>query len=385
MAVFKCKACNANLNIEYGVKLITCEFCGATQVIEKQYPGENLVKRGYMLLEDGDFRGAKTYFDKALDENAEASEAYLGKVLVENEVKKKDDFFDLNKIDDVGEFLKNLKYSLDYKNAIRFAEDDDKEKLENFKENVYKQAYDSAVEYIQNQDYNTAADLLKRAYEYKDAPELLKECEGLAACKESEEKYQKALEYMKKGAYKNAVNLFSELGEYKDSAEMLKECDYRCGEAHMKAEDYMDAIAMFKNITEYKDARELLEICENIVFERRYQYAKEHLENSGNVKAVEEAKEIFMEMPDYKDCQAMLEICDKEVIYINAKSDIKKGLNVNECYTCERELMKIADYKDSSELAKKCRTRVKIIKFIVIPVACIAFAALIIFLASWFK
>ncbi len=383
MVVFKCRACNANLNIEYGIKMVTCEFCGSTQMIEKRYPGENLVKRGYMLLEDGDFRGAKSYFDKALDENSEASEAYLGKVLVENEVKKKDDFFDLNNISNVGEFLKNIKYSLDYKNAIRYAWEDDKEKLENFKESVYKKAYDSAVECMKKQDYPAAADLLKRAYEYKDAPELLKECEALADDKESEEKYQKALEYMKMGAYKNAVNLFDELGEYKDSAEQLKECDYRCGENHMKAEDYMDAIAMFKNITEYKDAAELLDICENIVYERRYQYAKEYLENSGKKKSVEEAKEIFMEMPDYKDCRAMAEICDKELMYIKAKDSMKKRFDVNECYSCEREFMKIADYKDSTELAKKCRRRGGLIKFVAIPSICIVFVVLILLLTKF--
>ncbi len=385
MAVFKCKACNAILDIEYGMKMVTCKFCGTTQIFEKQYPGENLVKRGYMLLEDGDFRGAKTYFDKALDENAEASDAYLGKVLIENQFKKKDDFFDMNGVDDVGEFLKNIKYSLDYKNAIRFAEDDDKQRLENFKEELFRRAYDEAVECMQKKEYVVASDLLKRAYEYKDAPDLLRECEALAVNKEYEEKYQKALEYMKMGAYKNAVNLLNELKEYKDSTELIKECNYRCGEAHMKSEDYMDAIVMFKNITEYKDAAELLDICENIVCERRYQYAKEHLENSSNVKAVEEAKFIFMEMSDYKDCKLMVEICDKELTYITLRSSIEKGLNVNECRSCERELMKLADYKDAAELAKKCRARGRIIRFVVIPVACIAFVALTLFLTSWFK
>lgn len=385
MAIFKCKACNANLNIEDGVKIVTCEFCGATQMIERSYPGENLVKRGYMLLEDGDFRGAKTYFDKALDENAEASDAYLGKTLVASEIRKKDDFFDLNKIDDIEEFLKNLKYSLDYKNAIRFADYEEREKLEKFKDDVYRAAYDRAVACMQNEDFVTAANLLKRAYEYGDAQQLLEKCEELAKNKEAEEQYQMAVSYIDKGAYMNAVNIFRELGGYRDSAEMIKECNYRCGEAHMKAEDYMDAIGMFKNITEYKDAAQLLDICENIVYERRYQYAKEHLENSGNVKAVEEAKDIFKEMPDYKDCKELLDICDKELAYIKAKEHMDKGLNINECYACQRQFLKLADYKDSAELANKCESCAKLMKFVVIPVVCITFTALVILLFSIFN
>lgn len=115
MVVYKCKSCNANLIIEPGDSLITCEFCGATQVVENTYPGENYVKRGYMFLEEGEFEQAKEYFDKALNESAEAYDAYLGKSLAGNGIKTKQDFFDLNKIEDLDSFIGNLKYSLEYK------------------------------------------------------------------------------------------------------------------------------------------------------------------------------------------------------------------------------------------------------------------------------
>ena len=36
-----------------------------------------LTKRGYLYLEDGDFASADEYFDRALDENPEDSQAYI--------------------------------------------------------------------------------------------------------------------------------------------------------------------------------------------------------------------------------------------------------------------------------------------------------------------
>lgn len=44
---------------------------------------ENLIKRAYMFLEDGEFDTADTYFDKILDIDIEDSRAYMGKLLAE--------------------------------------------------------------------------------------------------------------------------------------------------------------------------------------------------------------------------------------------------------------------------------------------------------------
>lgn len=44
---------------------------------------ENLIKRAYMFLEDGEFDTADSYFDKILDIDIEDSRAYIGKLLAE--------------------------------------------------------------------------------------------------------------------------------------------------------------------------------------------------------------------------------------------------------------------------------------------------------------
>lgn len=50
-----------------------------------------LVKRGYMALEDGEWKKADDFFEQALNLDAELAEAYLGKFLAQNHAKSLDD------------------------------------------------------------------------------------------------------------------------------------------------------------------------------------------------------------------------------------------------------------------------------------------------------
>lgn len=86
-----------------------------------------LTKRGYFFLEDEDFRSADEYFEKALDENPEDSKAYVGKVLAGLHMK------DVGEIDN--RFVK-LYGDKNFERAIRFAVEDDKQQLQNIKENA---------------------------------------------------------------------------------------------------------------------------------------------------------------------------------------------------------------------------------------------------------
>ena len=88
-------------------------------------PTGALTKRGYFFLEDGDFKSADEYFDKALDENPEDSKAYAGKVLAGLHMK------DVAEIDD--SFVK-LYEDKNFERAIRFASGSDKAQLKDIKE-----------------------------------------------------------------------------------------------------------------------------------------------------------------------------------------------------------------------------------------------------------
>ena len=90
-------------------------------------PTGALTKRGYFFLEDGDFKSADEYFDKALDENPEDSKAYVGKVLAGLHMKN------VAEIDD--SFVK-LYEDKNFERAIRFSSGADKAQLEDIKENA---------------------------------------------------------------------------------------------------------------------------------------------------------------------------------------------------------------------------------------------------------
>ena len=73
---------------------------------------ENLVKRAYMFLEDGEFETADSYFDKILDIDIEDSRAYIGKLLAECKLRNEEE-------------IRNLPQTVtddkNFKKAIRFA------------------------------------------------------------------------------------------------------------------------------------------------------------------------------------------------------------------------------------------------------------------------
>ena len=95
-------------------------------------PTGALTKRGYFFLEDGDYKSADEYFDKALDENPEDSKAYAGKVLAGLHMK------DVAEIDD--SFVK-LYEDKNFERAIRFASGSDKAQLEDIKENADRKRF----------------------------------------------------------------------------------------------------------------------------------------------------------------------------------------------------------------------------------------------------
>ncbi|MCH5193749.1 MAG: hypothetical protein J1F11_07300, partial [Oscillospiraceae bacterium] len=76
MAVFKCKMCEANLEISGNTTVVKCEYCGTTQTVpwaEDRVSGnaagfggnlENLLKRGNLSLEDKKWDDAEKYFDR---------------------------------------------------------------------------------------------------------------------------------------------------------------------------------------------------------------------------------------------------------------------------------------------------------------------------------
>ena len=82
---------------------------------------ENLVKRAYMFLEDGEFETADSYFDKILDIDIEDSRAYIGKLLAECRIRNEDE---------IATLPQTVTDDKNFKKAIRFATPEQKARYE---------------------------------------------------------------------------------------------------------------------------------------------------------------------------------------------------------------------------------------------------------------
>ena len=146
MAILKCKMCGGDIQVTddtYGV----CISCGTTMTLQDAADGanganedtpkasnaasttmaapsvESLMKRGWLLLEDSDWKQAAKYFNKVLNINPEYAPAYIGKLCAELNVTSEDalDGYELLRISRFVLFLfKNYFYTLHYEYYLVF-------------------------------------------------------------------------------------------------------------------------------------------------------------------------------------------------------------------------------------------------------------------------
>lgn len=191
-----------------------------------------MTKRGLLFVETEDYEKADLFFEKALDENPEDAYAYIGKLLME---------FKLHKISELGSLMVPFWLNRNYELAIRFADDDFKQKLygyvdsvnENIKQKEQQKIdvkYGIVIKHLEVansiEDYeNVIEELKKIGVDVKDVNDRITFCESNIL----EIKYSKAIEDMifvenldspTEYDYSRVADVFSILGNYKDSAEL---------------------------------------------------------------------------------------------------------------------------------------------------------------------
>ena len=212
-----------------------------------------LIERGFMALEDGEWKKADDFFEQVLNFDAKLAEAYLGKLMAELHVKKQEELKDCEQPFDT---------SLNYQKVIRFADETVKEEIagydsfikdRNLKERI-NAIYSDAKEAMNTntiKGYEKAISLFKSVWSHKDAASLNSECEEkIVALKKKEElKAQKAEEMRKERERKEKEQYES---KYQTAVDLMN-----CG----KVEKCEEAIKLFKTMTEYKDSSQMMEAC----------------------------------------------------------------------------------------------------------------------------
>lgn len=141
-----------------------------------------LLKRAFMFLEDGDFQTADEYCEKVLDMEPENAEAYLGKLMAELHVSKREHLADLSEpFTTLGSYKKASRFSKaiaaeleGYTNCVNIRHEN------NRIAGIYDRAGQTMKLATKEDEYKAAAKLFESIAQYKDADELAQECNAKA-------------------------------------------------------------------------------------------------------------------------------------------------------------------------------------------------------------
>ncbi len=184
-----------------------------------------LMKRGYLYLEDHEWKNAKGYFDDALDVDPENSSAYVGMLLAELHIEKEEDIIKAD-----ASFVDNYYYQ----KALRFANGEYLKILQEYNlDNIYFRAAKRFANATSEQDYIDAGEIFLSIEDYRDAKTQIEKCKNAAEVARVETLYNSAKELMDSKTetdIQKAKQIFDSLEGYKD----CEECSHKCDELFLK-------------------------------------------------------------------------------------------------------------------------------------------------------
>lgn len=355
-----------------------------------------LLKRAFIFLEDHNLASADEYFEKTLDCDPENAMAYLGKMMLQLNVVKKEELIDLpSPFDDNIFFQKVLRYAdQDLKNELQgyidaIYERNEHDRLENLYQNA-KKTMDSAAN---ESEYLEAAAHFDEISDYLDAADLAQKCKEMSKIARCDAIYREACSAAEIGkeeknlkkrvsAFENSIFKFEQIPEYKNAQERMIELkreveglNYRIDKKHKKNKitaiivscstivavailivlvnvvfpemkynsankclnsgQYADALAIYEELGEYKDSSEKVIPC-------RYQLASSQLEN----EEYQNAYDNFSLLKEYEDSKSKFQESGYGYAQaLMAEKKYQEALDV---------LDSVGEYKKSSELKEQC-------------------------------
>ena len=223
--------------------------------------------RGFMALEDHEWKKADDFFEQALNFDAKLAQAYLGKLMVELKVRNQDDLQNCeNPFDDNSNFQK----------AIRFGDDNLKNRLngyittiiERIEEKRQRGIFASAKQKMDTakseKGFLSAAEEFETISDYKNAKELAEKCREKAETTRKDAILKKA---------DSALNDFYTAQENDTNLYLCKE-----------------VIVQLEGIKGYKDASEKIVACQERIDEIKKVIENKRIENE-NFRIERERKE----------------------------------------------------------------------------------------------
>ncbi len=273
-----------------------------------------LIKRGFMALEDKDWVKADGFFEQALNINAEIAEAYLGKLLADLKLSKKEELYGYSRPFDTNG---------NYQKAIRFGTDELKKELSEYCLHAKEKSeaircenlYNLAVNNMNNGRFEDAINNLRPISNYKDASALATECTRLIEERRKEGVYTSACSMLANAKTGDdalkAKAVFETIIDYKDAASKSMECLVKEDEIikaarnkKSKTKDLKDTIIGWAIVVLGFALLVGLPIAvPNIEKHSKYKDAEELFDNG----SLGEAYEIYAELDGYKDSEEKIE------------------------------------------------------------------------------
>ena len=182
--VFECDSCGMEYSTEWAKAKIQ-EIRGTVQVegtvevtgtvkVEGGANKESLLKRGYLLLEDGDWKGADECFDQVLNIDPECAEAFAGKLCAGLKCSR------LEEIAQRTEEFEKIERNRHYQKVLRFGENALKKRmtgyLEAAKQEKFRQICQETDRAETLPDLRRQIEILERWSGYQDADSRREEC-----------------------------------------------------------------------------------------------------------------------------------------------------------------------------------------------------------------
>lgn len=341
-----------------------------------------LLERAFMFLEDGDWDKADIYCESVLDQNPKCAEAYLGKLMAEVKIRKKED---------LSKAKEPLDQSDNYRKVMRFADESLREGLSNAKEvqhneQLYAEAMACMTAASDEDACRNAAQKFYSLGSYKDSSSRREQCMQRAdriradrmqreETKRKEDIYSRAEKCMHKGtieSYNTAIQLYESVPNFRSSAAQISECRRKIEE--IKAKEAARQVAVEKA---RKKAKKIAIIAAPIVCvfvivlttviipNQKYNEAMDLIDSGDYESAYALLEEIgkndviatnkydraidLIDSGDYESAYALLEeIGDNETIVSNKYDRAVKCIETGE-YQAAYILLDGLEYKDSTE------------------------------------
>lgn len=304
-----------------------CPFCGNKITREQKksieaeeqlllYKQDALLKRAFLFIEEGLFEKADEYFETVLNQDPENAQAYLGKLMIEMNVKAPSDLACCEKTFDK---------SLNYQRVIRFADPtlideingymvSTKEKLEEKaeverKESLYSEAMKKYNYSYDIKQVESAIEKFSSLGDYKDSKEKIELCKTrIDKIKiKQEEDYIKT---KKRNIIVAITGILIVAFMIVTPTVILPNSLYNDAVAHMDAGEYEDAIYLFESLSNYRDSVEKILECNMLLLEKRYDEACELMNNN----QYSDAADIFRGIGEYKDSAEKIDLCEEKII-----------------------------------------------------------------------